>query len=122
MAWQEPHCRRQRCAPRLKTKAEAARKKGERPKIVADADHRHGAFPAGGAAACAHLFNEVRSGAAACALLFNEARSGAAARAVLFEEARPPALFFNEAWSEVARRPGGPLMRTEYIHYADLFS
>jgi hypothetical protein len=66
------------------SEAEAARKKGGRPKIVADVVHRHGSFSVGGAVACVHLFNKARSGAAACALLFNETR--------------PPVLFFfNEA-------------------------
>jgi hypothetical protein len=57
-----------------KSEAKAARKKGGRPKIVADADHRHGSFSADGAIGCVHLFNKALSGAATCALLFNEAK------------------------------------------------
>ena len=68
-----------RCAPRLKSEAEAARKGGGTPKIVVEAITARELFSGGGSAACAFFFNEVRSDAAAHALFCNEARSGAVA-------------------------------------------
>ncbi len=100
-------CSNQICAPRIKSETEAARNKADRPKIVADADHRHEAFPVGGplpvliystrcgAERLPALFYLIRRGAERPLALFFSTRRRAAARAVLFNEARPAALFFS---------------------------